>query len=128
MGKHAKTLNSLLKIQEKLALYQEKEDLGDSKPGMATINLKTLAPLLSLSEKSTSYTSSDSKSYTANQQGSSSSKLDPIRNLTVDGEEPSEKNHIEDRSLSESVGHTEIQVIVGALLGFLISLATEFIL
>lgn len=128
VGRHAKTLNRLLKIQEKSALYQEKDDLGDSKPGVAAINSKTLAPLLSLSEKSISYTSSDSKSYTANQQGSTSIKLDPIRNLTVDGEEPSEKNHIYYESLNESVGHTEIEVIVGALLGFVVSLATELIL
>ncbi|KAJ0963048.1 hypothetical protein J5N97_028170 [Dioscorea zingiberensis] len=129
VGNHAKILNRLLKIYEKSIVYHKQDGPGDSRPGMTTINSKTLAPFMSLSEKATSNTSSDSESYAASQRGSISSKLDSLQNLTVDGEEPSEQqNCIYYRPLNESVGHTEIQVFVGALLGFVVSLVTEVIL
>ncbi|KAG1335188.1 putative membrane protein YuiD [Cocos nucifera] len=123
VGYHAKILNKILKIQDKSTLDPE-EDLNDSKHGTSSINSEEIVPLVSISEKANSYTSRlESRQVCCS--GITPSKLGAMPSLKVDVKDSSEKTFSKCSPLNELVGHTEIQVLVGALLGFVVSLAID---
>uniref|UniRef100_A0A1D1Y923 Putative membrane protein yuiD n=1 Tax=Anthurium amnicola TaxID=1678845 RepID=A0A1D1Y923_9ARAE len=110
VGNHAKILNRIMKHQESLTLLQDKDTFVPE----VTVNSKSLDPLVSLSEKANS--------------GKASNTFSPsMCRTTIVGDDSSEKVKTIYRPLNESVGHTEIQVVAGALLGFVVSLAIEVI-
>ncbi|XP_010915643.1 uncharacterized protein [Elaeis guineensis] len=123
VGYHAKILNKRLKIQDKSTLDPE-EDLNDSKHGTSSINSEEIVPLVSISEKANSYTSR-LESQQVRCSGITPSKLGAMPSLKVDVKNSSEKTYSKCGPLNELVGHTEIQVLVGALLGFVVSLAID---
>lgn len=123
MGYHAKILNKILTIQYKTTLDPE-EDLNDSKHGTSSINSKEIVPLVSISEKASSYTSR-LESLQVRCSGITPSKMGSMPSLKVDVKDSSEKTYSKCSPLNEMVGHTEIQVLVGALLGFVVSLAID---
>ncbi|XP_008783970.2 uncharacterized protein LOC103703048 [Phoenix dactylifera] len=127
VGYHAKILNKLLKIQDKSTLDPEEDDLNDSKHGTSSINSKEIVPLVSISEKANSYTSR-LESNQVRCSGITPRKLGAMPSLNVDVKDSSEKTYSKCNPLNELVGHTEIQVLVGALLGFIVSLAIDTIL
>lgn len=103
MGNHAKVLNRFWILKEKAPLEYSEVDMA--------------APeFVSVTEEASSNASPSLK------RGSSteSPRVNGLR-----GSEPELKQAFveEDYRLSESVGHTELQVTVGALLGFAVSLA-----
>ena len=126
MGTHAEILNKILKTREKKTLYLEEEAFGDSKSVISSVNSKEIAPLLSLSEK-TSY-GSNSEPYSARDSRMTSTNLDAIPSSNIVIKEKLEWLNNNYKPLNESVGHTEIQVLVGAFLGFIVSLAIDTIL
>ena len=112
VGKHAKTINMTL---SKTRFHcNEGEDKSASQPGKPSANIETSpapnrinATLLATSPKRV-------------RQSISPSVLDD-----ADGEEGSKKVI---HPLKETVGHTEVEVIAGALLGFIVSLAVQTML
>lgn len=127
VGYHAKILNKMLKIQEKSTLDPEEDDFIDAKPGTSSINSEEIVPLVSISEKANSCTSR-LESHPFRSSGITTRKLGAMLSLKVDAKDSSEKTCSKYASLNELVGHTEIQVLAGALLGFIVSLAIDTVL
>lgn len=119
MGNHAKVLNNILKAQE-----QKEEAFDDSGTETSCVNSKEIAPLV-ISETTSSFTS-DSVSYTAGGSRMARSNLSAVPTSICDVKERTLNENY--RPLSESVGHTRIEVFVGAVLGFFVSLAIDTIL
>ncbi|WOK93838.1 hypothetical protein Cni_G02539 [Canna indica] len=118
VGLHAKVLNKI----------QGSDEVGtkNSKLQSSSINCDKVSPLVSISEKADSY-GSNQESYSAGRPEITSTKVD-LTSQVVDAKEPLLINYSNYNPLNESVGHTEVQVIVGAILGFIVSLAIESIL
>ncbi|KAM3731699.1 hypothetical protein ACB098_11G001600 [Castanea mollissima] len=126
VGNHAKVLNKVLaKIHVNSVHTKDRENMIDSQPGTSLpASLERLGPLMS--EEASSFTSkstnsplllrSDDKMRQNNQAVLSS---DSAANVE-EGIERTIENLI---FLKESIGHTEVEVIAGALLGFFVSLA-----
>lgn len=126
VGNHAKVLNKVLaKIHVNSVHTKDRENMIDSQPGTSLpVSLERLGPLVS--EEASSFTSkstnsplllrSDDKMRQNNQAVLSS---DSAANVE-EGIERTIENLI---FLKESIGHTEVEVIAGALLGFFVSLA-----
>ncbi|PKA46035.1 hypothetical protein AXF42_Ash021241 [Apostasia shenzhenica] len=112
-GNHAKILNKLTEAGG-----------SESKSITATSNSEEVASVLSASEKANSYMGL-LETYSLRKPGTSSSKLNENPCLKAEAKKPLEELSRSCRPLNESVGHTEIQVLVGALLGFIISLAVD---
>ncbi|KAK1276003.1 hypothetical protein QJS04_geneDACA011048 [Acorus gramineus] len=111
VGNHAKVLNRLIKLQE---IHKKNESLP-------SINSECLTPLLTLSEKANSRSSNpESVQF---QRSPNALSGPPPSSLSV-GEESSETSY-KYELLNESVGHTELQVLVGAILGFIISILID---
>eukprot|EP00268_Persea_americana_P061470 TRINITY_DN7772_c0_g1_i3.p1 TRINITY_DN7772_c0_g1~~TRINITY_DN7772_c0_g1_i3.p1 ORF type:complete len:164 (+),score=29.90 TRINITY_DN7772_c0_g1_i3:1446-1937(+) len=144
VGYHAKILNRiLLKTRESETPYREDDDLIESNQRTSSLTSESLTPLLSLSEKGSSYRPDPMPPCTPNRSESNRSRASTKSNSLVDGEDMF-RNAISisavDREellrkaygsyfpLKEYVGHTEIEVLVGALLGFIVSLAIDLIL
>lgn len=129
VGYHAKILNKLLlEAQQNSTLYSEEEGMINSKQGTFPISSESLPSLFSLTKKPTAYMpnsmpasdhGSDNRARRTNSLPSS---------LSVVGKEVFNKDCNSYIPLKEYVGHTEIEVLVGALLGFVVSLAIEMIL
>ncbi|KAL6876346.1 hypothetical protein ACP4OV_012918 [Aristida adscensionis] len=116
VGNHAKVLNKFLTLREKMA--------QDSEVDMTTV-------LISVPEEAVS--SSRSTANTSNRHSSVNNlpSLNAPGNSETDASELTElkQAYMEDSyRLSESVGHTELEVTVGALLGFVVSLVVYAIL
>ncbi|MQL75616.1 hypothetical protein Taro_008006 [Colocasia esculenta] len=125
VGNHAKVLNRTRK-QQGSSLFQEKDNSVDS-TSTVNANERSLAPLFSSSDNTNSYMP-EQDPFPISTTGKASNGSSPsISGMTIDGDDSSEKATYIYSPLNESVGHTEIQVIVGALLGFVVSLATEAI-
>ncbi|XP_074565890.1 uncharacterized protein LOC141822345 isoform X2 [Curcuma longa] len=110
VGIHAKILN---KIQDD---YQNKRPRSSS-----SMNCKENSPVVSISDKEDSYLFQSPAITSTEVKISDCTKVDNTK----------EPIHMEQHShseLNESVGHTEIQVIVGAVLGLVVGLATELAL
>ncbi|KAK1322251.1 hypothetical protein QJS10_CPA03g00164 [Acorus calamus] len=111
VGNHAKVLNRLIKLQE---IHKKNE----SPP---SINSERLAPLLTLFGKANSRSSNlESVPF----QRSPNALSGPAPSSLLVGEESSESSY-KFELLNESVGHTELQVLVGAILGFIISILID---
>lgn len=131
VGNHAKVLNKVLAtIHINSVLTNGRDDMIDSQPGRSLpVSLERLGTLVS--EEASSFTSkttnspillrSDDKMRKTNQAVLSSG-------LSTDVEEGIERTTDNLIPLKESIGHTEVEVIVGALLGFFVSLAVYTIL
>nr|POF12208.1 putative membrane protein yuid [Quercus suber] len=121
VGNHAKVLNKVLaKIHVNSVHTKDRENMIDSQPGTSLpVSLERLGPLVS--EEASSFTSkstnsplllrSDDKMRQNNQAVLSSGSAANVE----EGIERTNENLI---SLKESIGHTEVEVIAGALLGF----------
>ncbi|KAH0466546.1 hypothetical protein IEQ34_003784 [Dendrobium chrysotoxum] len=116
VGYQAKILNKL----------QLESDL-ESESGASSINSKEVTALVAVSENPDSYVGK-SEPYQLNSSGARASRLNTLPSLEVDIKEPSQKSYRGYQPLNESVGHNEIQVLVGAFLGFIVSFAVETIL
>ncbi|KAJ6830083.1 uncharacterized protein M6B38_126040 [Iris pallida] len=115
-GNHAKVLNRILKAEEASI---------NSKPRTSSLNTRDILPLVTLSEKANSYTS-DSESYSLQESQLTSRSAMP--SLKVDTKEISENIYSNYTPLTERLGHTQLEVLVGALLGFVVSLTVGAIL
>ncbi|KAJ4981638.1 hypothetical protein NE237_032475 [Protea cynaroides] len=127
VGNHAKVLNRrLLEPQETPIPPRGKDidDLKNSKTGKSSINSKSLSPFILSSEKGSRYTSNtdEASPLIRSENTTARSSIMPSVSLTTEIEElaKASNNYI---PLKESIGHTELEVVAGALLGFLVSLA-----
>ncbi|XP_010275953.1 PREDICTED: uncharacterized protein LOC104610838 isoform X1 [Nelumbo nucifera] len=129
VGNHAKVLNRrLLRTQDNTVPNRDKvkDDKIDSKTGRPPINSETITSLLSLEETGRLYSSNqkEASSLTITESRMSRSSAMRSSSLTVDGEEELSDNSCKSNALlKEAVGHTEVEVIAGALLGLLVSFA-----
>ncbi|KAF8408550.1 hypothetical protein HHK36_004613 [Tetracentron sinense] len=122
VGNHAKALNrTILKTQENSTRHRDEDDVFDSQPGTSYINSESLTPLL-CDQTSSCISSSPTNAHLL---------LGPenrMGQLAVDEEEGSQKAYNSFIPLKESIGHTEIEVTAGALLGFFVSLAIYIVM
>ncbi|CAL9751773.1 unnamed protein product [Musa acuminata subsp. burmannicoides] len=119
VGSHAKILNKILSSQEE-------DDVQSPSSRSSSVNCEKMSPFASISEKAESY-GQNSESYSFRRPGITSTKVDmpsPKVNVKV----PLLKKYSNYPLLNESVGHTEVQVLVGAILGFIVSVAVDVIL
>ncbi|XP_058095373.1 uncharacterized protein LOC131240874 isoform X2 [Magnolia sinica] len=122
-GYHAKILNRMIeKKQEKAIPIQEKDELIDSKQGTSSIAADSLSTLFSLSEESRT-PNATAPIRTSENAASRPTTMKSLSSVAVNGEQAVENAYSSYLPLKESVGHTEIEVVVGAFLGFLVSLA-----
>ncbi|XP_047082512.1 uncharacterized protein LOC124693100 [Lolium rigidum] len=116
VGKHARLLNKLWTLRDQTT--QDQEDGGDlvnstSEPHIANREMASVPQDASTSQRSNTMSFS---------RRSAATKL--LRSNALRSSESELTELTEEYSrLSESVGHTEAQVAVGALLGFVVSLA-----
>lgn len=119
MGKHAKNLNKITKHnRERSTLLLEKQSPSEYRSPVS-VNTRSLGSLSS-PEQADAYELEQEPLPTS---GPGRSSNPPT--AVIGGDGSSEKTEIYYSPLEESVGHTEVQVIAGALLGFLVSLAVE---
>ncbi|KAH0449528.1 hypothetical protein IEQ34_020220 [Dendrobium chrysotoxum] len=116
VGYHAKIINELLKAQ----------DLK-SKSGTSSINSGESGSVFADTENANNCIGK-TKTYSLLKPGITSSNLETLQSLKVDVKEVSHKSKSSCSPLNESVGHTEIQVLAGGLLGFIISLMVNSII
>ncbi|RDY03209.1 yuiD, partial [Mucuna pruriens] len=116
VGIHARTLNKLLLQMQANSLHsKERDNLINSQAGLSKpLKVEDLEKSL-LSQEATSLEPQQPNGGLLVKPGSKIRQKDAeeISKLAVDGILP----------LKESIGHTEIEVIAGALLGFLVALA-----
>lgn len=117
VGIHAKILN---RIQNSHA----EDDYQNNRLTSSSINCKEKSPVLSISDKEDAY-GSNSDSYSFQRPATTSTE---VKISKVDTKEPIHMKQYSHSKLNESVGHTEIQVIAGAVLGLVVGLATELVL
>ncbi|KAJ8616632.1 hypothetical protein MRB53_036004 [Persea americana] len=128
VGYHAKILNKiLLEAQQNSTLCPEEDDLINSKQETLSISSKSLPSLFSSSEKPTTHMPNSMPA-----SGGSDNVARRINSLpsslAVVGKEVLNTDYNNYIPLKEYVGHTEREVLVGALLGFVVSLVIEMIL
>ncbi|XP_072964665.1 uncharacterized protein [Typha angustifolia] len=127
VGYHAQFLNMMLSLQEKPALHWDQDDATQSTPGVSSINSEETAPLISVPQKANMY-GSDADSYSLCSNGITSRKLSATQSFRNDVVEPVGNAYRFHKPLNEFVGHTRLQVIVGALLGFVVSVVIDIAL
>ncbi|XP_021299467.1 uncharacterized protein LOC110428098 isoform X2 [Herrania umbratica] len=114
VGNHAKALNTVLpKRQVTSVVSKNRDDLIVSRDeSTATLNVERLGSLVITSNEEVSQTNEAvaSSELAADDEGSESNACNPLI------------------PLKESIGHTEVEVVAGALLGFLVSLAVYSIM
>ncbi|KAM3211774.1 hypothetical protein ACQJBY_065094 [Aegilops geniculata] len=122
VGKHARLLNKLWALREQTT--QDQEDGGDQvnpTPEPVPANRDMATELVSVPRDAS--TSQRSNAMPSSRR-SATTRLP--RPNTLQSSEPELTELTEEYNrLSESVGHTEAQVTVGALLGFVVSLAVH---
>ncbi|KAK9275591.1 hypothetical protein L1049_022858 [Liquidambar formosana] len=124
VGNHARTLNGILLPKTKVNSISSKEmdDLLDSKPGRSSsLDSESLGPLLS-EETISSHTPKPAPVLVRSANGA--------RQVLMSSgvEEGSENATRSPTTLKEAIGHTEVEVIAGAMLGFFVSLAVYTIM
>lgn len=127
VGIHAKTLNKLLQTKPKKVNHVSigDRDVVDSQP--ATSSPLALESITSKTAKAPLVWGSEYEREKANQmQQIPSSPCPSPCEVAADVEERNSTNY--STLLKESLGHTEVEVIAGALLGFLVSLAVHALL
>ncbi|KAL5175922.1 putative membrane protein YuiD [Glycine soja] len=116
VGIHAKTLNKILLQMQANSLHsKDRDNLINSQPGLSK-PLKVGLDKSLLSQEATSLEPQETNRGLLVKSGSKIRQTDADEissKLTIDGIP----------QLKESIGHTEIEVIAGALLGFLVALA-----
>uniref|UniRef100_A0A0D9WQV6 Uncharacterized protein n=1 Tax=Leersia perrieri TaxID=77586 RepID=A0A0D9WQV6_9ORYZ len=125
VGNHARVLNKLLTLQEKMTQYPEDDCLANSTSKLHSSKPETVAELVPVPEKAGSSQGSIASTYPRHSSGTSSSRLNALQSSETELTELAELKEAyseECNRLSESVGHTELQVAAGALLGFLVTL------
>lgn len=132
VGVHAKALNRhLAKAQVNSTVSKDRDNLIDGQEGApSTSKMECLGSLLA----------NETKSYASNSTNASplllrsSKKTRQTEEMVVpfgladDVQEGSEKKVDNSIMFKESIGHTEVEVVAGALLGFLVSLAVSAIM
>ncbi|URE03156.1 Divergent PAP2 family [Musa troglodytarum] len=119
VGSHAKILN-------KIRSSQEEDDVQSPSARSSSVNCEKMSPFASISEKAESY-GPNSESYSFRGPGFTSTKVD-MPNSKVNVKVPLLTEYSNYSVLNESVGHTEVQVLVGAMLGLIVSVAVDVIL
>ncbi|KAJ1259208.1 hypothetical protein BS78_10G136900 [Paspalum vaginatum] len=111
VGNHAKVLNKFWILRENIPLEDSEVDMASE--------------FVSVTEEAISSTHSNASSPSRRILSTESPKVNRLHTSEPEVAELTElkQAYIEDSRLSESVGHTELQVAVGALLGFAVSLA-----
>lgn len=142
VGVHAKMLNKVLQTKPKKVNYipTKDRDVIDSQPGTSSpLNLERFfGPDELSSEEATSFTSKTAKNplvrgseyklkETSSQMQQIPSPSPSPFEVAVDVEEERNSTNCS-TPLKESIGHTEVEVTAGALLGFLVSLAVHALL
>ncbi|KAK6934774.1 Protein of unknown function DUF212 [Dillenia turbinata] len=129
VGIHAKVLNKHLhKTKVNSVSSVDTTEIIDSKPGTSTGKLKTFGTVLSqegnssLNMTKTPVLARSDMKVTQNSVRPSSSRL------AAEFKEGSDQNSSKPSKLKESIGHTEIEVTAGALLGLVVSLAVYTIM
>jgi acid phosphatase family membrane protein YuiD len=118
VGNHAQVLNKIIALQESSVPCLDRKDFANAKPGSQNNNSELkFSKLLPLNENSAACTSTIAVK-----------QLDTKSSLETSSIDPLEMSVLNCVPLSESVGHTRVQVFVGALLGFAISLIIDAIL
>ena len=123
---HAKALNRILpKKQVNSVVSKDRDNLIDSREETASsVNIERRGPLLS--KKSSSLTSTSANVpllVTSDKEIQQTNEAVASFELAVDDNDGSESNANNPTPLKESIGQTEVEVVAGALLGFLVSLA-----
>lgn len=139
VGVHAKMLNKVLQTKPEKVNYipTRDRDVIDFEPGTSSpLTLESFfGPDELSSEEATSFTLKTAKNPLG--RGSeyklkeTSSQMQQIRSppCEVAGDVEEERNNTNcSTPLKESIGHTEVEVTAGALLGFLVSLAVHALL
>lgn len=124
VGNHAKALNKMLPKTEVNSKVCSRDDLIDSQE----VPEENLGALLSKEERPFLPNSTNSPLLleTENKTRQTSQRL-AFSSLTA-AEEATEKIPCSSAPLKESIGHTEVEVVAGALLGFFVSIAVYTIL
>ncbi|XP_024030210.1 uncharacterized protein LOC21395011 [Morus notabilis] len=117
VGIHARTLNKALKEKSRVnSSPAENIDSFNSQPGKSS-------PLNYLSDESGSFSSKSRNSLLVSQSDKKASKQIPSGIKTAEANEGLERSKYS--PLKESIGHTEVEVVAGALLGLFVSLAVN---
>lgn len=116
VGKHARLLNKLWTLKELRA-----QDLQDSTSELHPSNSEIAAELVSIPEDASTSQSSNTTPFSRHNAATNSSRSNALGSSEPELAELKEEYN----RLNESVGHTEAQVAVGALLGFVVSLAVH---
>ena len=120
VGIHARTLNKVLKSTSRANSAPPTKDVDafDSQPGPSP-------PANRLSNDSGSFTSKARNTVLVSK---AEKKAQMQMQIQSDIDEGSDQRAPNCSLLKESIGHTEVEVIAGALLGFLVSLAVNTII
>lgn len=111
VGNHAKVLNKIWILRKNVPLEDSEVDVASEFVSVTEEAISS--PRSNMSPASRCFSSTESPR--VNRLHSSEPEVTELTEL--------KQAYIEDYRLSESVGHTELQVAVGALLGFVVSLA-----
>uniref|UniRef100_A0A0E0HRX0 Uncharacterized protein n=1 Tax=Oryza nivara TaxID=4536 RepID=A0A0E0HRX0_ORYNI len=124
VGNHARVLNKLLTLRE-ITQNPDSNSLSSSTSELHSSKPETVAELVSVAEKLGSSQGSSANPFPIHSSGTKSSRLNALQSSETEVTEFTQLKEAyteECDRLSESVGHTELQVAAGALLGFLVTL------
>ncbi|KAJ4705728.1 Acid phosphatase/vanadium-dependent haloperoxidase-related protein [Melia azedarach] len=130
VGLHAKTLNNLLfKTQVNSRMYKDKDGAIDGEGASSTLKLESLDPLLA--QKANSFvpqSANDSPLLLKSDKNERQIKQMFMSSGLSDDMEGPERSADNSAMLKESIGHTEVEVVAGALLGFFVSLVVSSVM
>lgn len=132
VGLHAKALNrQLAKAQVNSTVSKDRDNVIDGQEGASsTSNMESLGSRLA--NETNSYASKSTNAspilLRSNRKTNQTEEMVMPFGLADDVEEGSEKKVDNSIMLKESIGHTEVEVVAGALLGFFVSLAVSAIM
>lgn len=132
VGVHAKALNrQLAKAQVNSTFSEDRDNVIDGQEGASsTSNMESLGSLLA--NKTNSYASNSTNAspllLRSSKKTRKTEEMVMPSGLADDVEEGSEKKVNNWIMLKESIGHTEVEVVAGALLGFFVSLSVSAIM
>ncbi|KAJ4781974.1 Acid phosphatase/vanadium-dependent haloperoxidase-related protein [Rhynchospora pubera] len=116
VGYHAQVLNKIIALEGSSVPCLDREDNAKAKTGAHNINNSELkiSQSFPLNENSGASTSTIA-----------AKQLDTTSSLQKTSAQPIEMAALKCEPLNESVGHTRVQVLVGAFLGFVVSLIVD---
>lgn len=128
VGKHAKTLNRFKSVRDQLILSQGKKAL-EAGYGNSSINSEGPTSISVSGKKASSSVGTNQEPYTVSVLPDTSGRTNAAASSGIDNHKEALLEALDSFvPLNESVGHTTAEVIVGALLGFIVSLTVESIL